>query len=253
MTTWLLLRGLTRETRHWEDFPQVLQARLPNANIHAIELPGCGSLNEAKCPATMEGIAEHCRSQAFAQGLRPPFSLLAISLGGMVAIAWAKAHPVEIARGVLINTSLRPFSSLRQRLRPAAYPPLLRRLLSTEVRQGEEIILALTSQRASELGAVLDAWTTWRRERPVSFGNTVRQLIAALRYVAPTTSPIRFLVMVAAGDRLVDPECSRSLAKAWQAEIVEHPNAGHDLPLDDSAWVAQQIERWCATEPYHHG
>jgi hypothetical protein len=59
--------------------------------------------------------------------------------------------------------------------------------------------------------------------------------------------------MLAAGDRLVDPECSRTLARAWQADFIEHPNAGHDLPLDDGAWVAQQIERWSATEPYHDG
>jgi pimeloyl-ACP methyl ester carboxylesterase len=218
-----------------------------------VELPGCGSLNKARCPATVEGIVEHCRAQAFALGLRPPFRLLAISLGGMVAVAWAQAHPAQVAGGVLINTSLRPFNGIDHRLRPAAYPALLRLLLSADASKREEIILTLTSSRAAELRAVLDAWTAWRRERPVSFGNAIRQLSAAMRYVAPMTRPTRFLILAAAGDRLVDPECSQTLARAWRADFAEHPTAGHDLPLDDGAWVAQQIERWCATEPYHHG
>ena len=33
-----------------------------------------------------------------------------MSLGAMVAVAWANAHPQELARCVLINASLRPFS-----------------------------------------------------------------------------------------------------------------------------------------------
>ncbi len=253
MTTWLLLRGLTRETRHWGDFPQVLQARLPDADIHAIDLPGCGNLNEIRCPASIEDMAEQCRAQVLARGLKPPFHLLAISLGGMVAVAWAQAHPTEIAEGVLINTSLRPFSRVHQRLRPAAYPSLLRFLLPTGARHREKVVLALTSARADELHAVLDAWTAWRQERPVSLGNAMRQLTAAMRYVAPMVGPARFLVLAAGRDLLVDPECSRSLARAWQADFAEHPTAGHDLPLDDGTWVAQQIERWCATEPCHHG
>jgi pimeloyl-ACP methyl ester carboxylesterase len=253
VTTWLLLRGLTRETRHWGDFPQVLQARLPDADIHAIDLPGCGNLNEIRCPASIEAIAHQCRDQALARRLQPPFHLVAISLGGMVAVAWAQAHPTEIAKGVLINTSLRPFSSVRQRLRPAACRSLLSFLLPIGARHREEVVLALTSARADELHAVLDAWTVWRQERSVSLANAMRQLTAAMRYVAPLVAPARFLVLAAGRDLLVDPECSRSLARAWQADFAEHPTAGHDLPLDDGAWVAQQIARWCATEPYHHG
>jgi hypothetical protein len=34
------------------------------------------------------------------------------------------------------------------------------------------------------------------------------------------------------------------LARAWQVPHAAHPDAGHDLPLDDGAWVAGQVAGW---------
>ena len=48
------------------------------------------------------------------------------------------------------------------------------------------------------------------------------------------------LLLAGAGDRLVDPACSRRLARTWQVPLLEHAQAGHDLPLDDPDWVAHQ-------------
>ena len=52
------------------------------------------------------------------------------------------------------------------------------------------------------------------------------------------------LVLAGAGDALVDPECSRTLARRWQADYAEHSAAGHDLALDDGPWVARQVRGW---------
>jgi hypothetical protein len=35
-----------------------------------------------------------------------------------------------------------------------------------------------------------------------------------------------------------------ALAGAWGAALRVHPTAGHDLPLDDGGWVAEQISTW---------
>ncbi len=250
MTTWILLRGLTRETRHWGDFPLTLQAALPAARLAAIDLPGNGRLHRQESPMRIETIAARCRDQALAQGLRPPFHLLAMSLGAMVAIAWAHAHPGEVAGCVLINTSLRPFSPFYERLRPGSCPTLLRLALPIGDRRREALVLALTSARAVALSGILPAWVAWRREYPVSLRNALRQLVAAARYAAPSEMPSQHLLILSGrGDALVDPACSRRLAAAWRADYAEHPTAGHDLPLDDGLWVATQIRRWLATEP----
>jgi pimeloyl-ACP methyl ester carboxylesterase len=78
-----------------------------------------------------------------------------MSLGAMVAVAWADRHPDELAGGVLINTSLRPFSPWYQRLRPANYLALLGLLLAGDAGRRERTILRLTSNRRAQLIAVV--------------------------------------------------------------------------------------------------
>jgi pimeloyl-ACP methyl ester carboxylesterase len=58
---------------------------------------------------------------------------------------------------------------------------------------------------------------------------------------------VPLLVLSSAGDQLVDPRCSTRLAHAWQAPHAIHPNGGHDLPLDDGPWVAQEVAKWLAS------
>jgi hypothetical protein len=48
-------------------------------------------------------------------------------------------------------------------------------------------------------------------------------------------------------DNLVNVKCSLALAKRWNCAIQVHPNAGHDLPLDDEEWVSSQINQWQTT------
>jgi pimeloyl-ACP methyl ester carboxylesterase len=252
MSSWILLRGLTREARHWGDFPDLLHAALPEAQVTAIDLPGNGRLHQMKSPANIEAIAGYCRGQALVLGLRPPFHLLAMSLGAMVAVAWAQNHPEEIAACVLINTSLRPFNSFYERLRPGSYPTLLRLALPTgDERRHEAAVLGLTSNRATELADVVESWASWRRENPVTTANALRQILAAARHKAPRDKPIeRILILAGRRDALVNRVCSQGLAVAWRTDYAEHPTAGHDLPLDDGPWVADQVRRWlCGTRP----
>jgi len=250
VSTWVLLRGLTRESGHWGAFPDVLRERLPDgAQVLALDLPGNGRLNQAGSPARIEATMQACRQQLQALGIAPPYHLLAMSLGAMVAVDWAVRHPQELAGCVLINTSLRPFSPWYQRLRPANYAPLLRLLLARQTpRQREETILRLTTRHPPAAAAVVDQWTALRQARPVSRSNALRQLLAAARYRAPVQAPaVPLLVLTSQCDALVDPRCSRQLAQQWRAQVAQHPSAGHDLPLDDGPWLADQVSRWIHT------
>lgn len=85
----------------------------------------------------------------------------------------------------------------------------------------------------------------WRHENPVSRRNALIQLLAAARYHAPRQRPLeRMLLLAGAADRLVDPQCSSDLARAWDAPLHIHPEGGHDLPLDDENWILQRILAW---------
>jgi pimeloyl-ACP methyl ester carboxylesterase len=242
---WILLRGLIRDSRHWGDFPQRFADGLGGATVVTLDLPGNGVLNALDSPTTIAGMVATARAELRRRGVAPPYRLFAMSLGGMVATAWADAHPHEIAAAVLVNTSLRPLSPFWQRLRPAAYPTIARMLLNPDARHGEAAILQLTSSRAAERSVVLDDWILWRDTHPVSRANALRQLAAAVRFRAPRRAPaMPILMLVGLGDRLVDPRCSQHLARRWSCALAEHPDAGHDLPLDDPDWVVDQVRAW---------
>lgn len=252
---WVLLRGLTRESRHWGDFPLLLRAELGRPEVVMLDLPGNGVLHAERSRSRVEEMAGFCRAQLMRRAIDPPYRVLGLSLGAMVAVAWAAHHPGEVAAAVLVNTSLRPYGHAAQRLRPAAWPALLRlALLDASPRRREEAVLRMTAAHPpADREALLRDWVAWRDQCPVSRANALRQLWAAARYRAPAAPPLeRVLILAGRRDALVDPECSRRLAGAWQAELREHPDAGHDLPLDDGGWVARQIRLWLVAEATAH-
>lgn len=246
MTAWVLLRGLTREARHWGGFPEAMRRAMPEANVVALDLPGCGRHHDRPSPARIESIVACVRDDLRRTGEARPVRLLGLSLGAMVATEWATSHPGEVAACVLVNTSLRARSPIRERLRPRNYGLLARLALpGLSARERESAILALTSARGDPDGAIVEAWTGYRRECPVAPGNALRQLLAAARYGGGASAPpVPVLLLASEGDRLVDPDCSRSIAARWSAPLAMHPSAGHDLPLDDGEWVAGRIRDW---------
>ena len=248
----VLLRGLGRDARHWGDFPARLSRAWSGERPLLLkpDLPGNGRAHLQTSASRVEDMVEPLREQVRAQlgaaGLSGrPLHLLAMSLGAMVAIAWAQRHPGELACMVLINTSVRPLNPFWQRLQPRAWPVLLRSQLGLmSLPEREAAILALTSRIAADspgVKALLDDWVGWQQAWPVRHSNVLRQLLAAARFHAPEQAPpVPLLLLAGAGDRLVDPACSRRLARTWQVPLLEHAQAGHDLPLDDPDWVAHQ-------------
>ncbi|MED5596285.1 alpha/beta fold hydrolase [Janthinobacterium sp. P210006] len=244
--TWVLLRGLMREQRHWGHFPATLAHALPGARIVTPDLPGNGTRHLQTSATRVADMVEDCRRQLLERGIPAPYHLLALSLGGMVAVEWASRYPQEIARCVLVNTSMRPYSPFYRRLRWQNYGALLRQLLLGDPRSQEALILRLTSRRhGAGNAALLDSWLSYQQQYPVSRRNALRQLLSAARYRAPASRPaMPVLVMAGAQDRLVDHRCSQRLARAWQADCLIHGDAGHDLPLDEGEWLAQSVARW---------
>lgn len=250
MSTWVLLRGLMRETRHWGTFPSLLREAVPDIEVVALDLPGNGSLHGIPSPVRIQDITEHCRQALAARGHRPPYHLLALSLGAMVAIDWSARYPRELDGCVLINTSLRPFNPFYRRLRPRNYLALARMAFAPpDTAMREALIFRLTSRRSAARAETLHAWIGYANEFKVSRSNALRQLFAAARYRAPAIRPRTPLLFLAgAADQLVDPQCSKRLAGEWHAPLAIHPDAGHDIPLDDPQWVSAQVRLWMAAK-----
>ena len=243
--TWILLRGLMREARHWGTFPAALRNALPGARIVTPDLPGNGRWFRERSPVSISAMVEHCRQYLRNEGIAPPYRLLTLSLGGMAAIDWSTRHQDEVSHAVLINTSMQPHNPFYQRLRPSVYPAVLGLALrGSDTVARERTVLHLTSSSRVH-PALLNQWTGYARDCPVSRANALRQLLAAARFRAASAPPkTKILLLASAGDWLVNPQCSRRLASAWRAPLQMHPHAGHDLPLDDGPWVAEQVRCW---------
>lgn len=242
--TWILLRGLTREARHWGDFISRFSDRVGDAT--ALDLPGNGEFVTGKSPTKVRSMVEFARQQLQLRGYKPPYALLGMSLGGMLATDWAQRYPQEVEALVLINSSMRPYSSLPQRLRPANW--LVLGLLAARWRDAdyaERAIHALTCNETAVKASDIAAWLGIRKSAPVSEANAQRQLWAAARFIcAPTPPACSTLLLSSAADHLVHPVCSHQLATAWSAAHQQHPWAGHDLPHDDAEWVCDQLVGW---------
>jgi pimeloyl-ACP methyl ester carboxylesterase len=245
MSNWIFLRGLMRERRHWGSFPDAFRQAMPDARIVMLDLPGNGERHADSSPVRVAEMLRACRADLHARGLHGPYRLFALSLGAMLATAWCTAYPDEISAAVQVNTSMRPHGRFYQRLRWQNYGAFAALAVAGNVLRQESTILRLTSNRHGGDAGLLADWIGYQRQHPVRRANALRQLLAAARFHAPAGAPaVPLLLLASRGDRLVDCSCSVRLAQAWHAELRLHPDAGHDLPLDDPDWVARTVQSW---------
>lgn len=252
MTTWVLLRGWTREARHWGSFSAALKARLPAGDqVLALDLPGNGQRHGEASPRHVDGMVQAVREALPRHGGRGPVALIALSLGAMVALRWACLHPGEVTGCVLINSSVHGLAPFWHRLRPSSYLHVLGLLRPRlPLLERERRILALTSNLRSHDAMLAARWAAYAQQCPVTRVNVLRQLHAAARFCAPAMLPAMPLLLLASeADRLVSPLCSQAMAGRWQAPLRLHPAAGHDLPLDAPDWVVGEVLRWWRSLP----
>lgn len=243
---WLFLRGLSREQRHWGSFPDVFRAKVKGARVHCLDLPGTGTELHRESPVTVREIMADVRRRHLAlRAENPgPWGLLAMSLGGMVAMAWAADHPDDFSRVVLANTSASDVGKPWDRMQPTAIATTVRVMLSRDPVERERRVLGMVTRRLRDRDAVARAWAEIHRTSPVSRATVVRQLLAATRFRAPAKIDPPVLILIGAADALASPACGHALAQRFGAPIEIHPDGGHELALDAPEWLADRIAAW---------
>lgn len=245
---WLLLRGLARDQRHWGSFPTLFEAEVSGSKVFSVDLPGTGTENGRRSPTSIRGIMEDVRRRALAlRGDAPgSWGLLAVSLGGMVAMDWTGTHPEDFERVVLINTSAANLSVPWKRMDLRVLPHVAQALVERDPVAREKRILSITARLLKEPDPLARAWARYQAERPMARLDVLRQLMAATRFRAPAKISIPTLVLSGARDPFTSPDCPRRLALHFGAPHRIHPHAGHDLPTDAGSWIAEQVREWVA-------
>lgn len=246
---WLLLRGLSREQRHWGPFPLKL-ADASGDRVHCLDLPGFGTERGRTSPATIRGIVEDLRErwEPLSKEFDGEWGLLGQSLGGMVTMQWADSHPADFARVVLVNTSARNLNRPWERMQLSFLPSLVRSLLDSDDETRERRILKNTTRMTPNVDEIAKEWATYMDDGRPPRTAVLRQLMAAMRYRTPDRLSMPVLVVAGAKDPLAAPVCARTLASHFKADLEMHPEAGHELSMDAGDWLAQAVAGWAHPE-----
>ena len=248
--TWLLLRGLSREQRHWGTFPEELE-RATGEKTLCLDLPGFGTENARTSPRTIALITDDLRRRLEKHRGTGSWSILGVSLGGMIALDWCARHPSDFERCVTINTSARPSWPL-ERFRLPGLRAIAGAFTSDPIAK-ERITLRTTSNKPHlELDALAVEHAKFLVECPPTKQSLAFQLRAASKFAVPAKMTTPVLLLASRTDRLVSYRCSERIARtlAQTAELMLHDRGGHDLPLDEPAWICERIAAW--TKPRDH-
>jgi len=222
-----------------------MRAAFPDTDVLTPDLPGTGSRLGEKSPSSMTDLAEAVRQDVRSRVVADHrLRLFGLSLGGMVAMAWAARHPDEIACLVVAASSAPDLSPLRKRFSWRGWLALgLDRWLRTPERR--QAFLAWVALNRSDLRAeAARSWASIERERPVSKRTLRRHMAAVARWSSPAALHMPTLFLTGGKDRLVHASCSRRLARKYGAPLGVHPDAGHDITTDATAWVVDELQRF---------
>jgi pimeloyl-ACP methyl ester carboxylesterase len=201
-------------------------------------------------PSVADTHTRHDTIEAMASALldehRGPLLLCGASMGGMIAMEAARQSPGRVRGLALLGTSARPETEDMRALREAAIV-LFEQGHVAEVIE-PNVAFAFHPRQAADralvqsyLDLVLRAGAEQliRQNRAVIARPDARLHLAGIR--CPT------LVMCGEADRLTPPECSREIAALVPAaELVELPECGHMLTMEQPARVNEELRRWLA-------
>ncbi len=241
---WILLRGLSRETRHWGEFPERL-AKTFTGVISPLEIPGVGSKNNQTAPTNLDEYVENLRLEFLdlKKNHPGPWGIISISLGGMIAMRWVEMHPHDFQDIILINSSGGDLNPFWERISPKAIATISKQVFNNNSFTREKEILKLTTSMIDIDDTLVNKYAFYAEEFPIRRKNFFNQVYAASKFKVPKKIEPKLIIFSGARDQLASPKCSDNLAKHFDTKNITHPKAGHDLPLDDPDWIVQEIKQ----------
>jgi alpha-beta hydrolase superfamily lysophospholipase len=222
---WVLLGPPAKGCAHWGQAPETLLTELrraqPDARLYTMDLPGTGNQRQQVSPSRVELLMPLLRerliqSKQWAAGQR--LGLIGSSLGGLVAVEWARQMPNEVAALVLISPAMRPFTPILRATPSSRWAGALAHVMGRGAKP--------ESGRAKASSALAQGLARWR------YATSKRRPSASV------------LLLAGERDEWRDWRIAQRISRAWGAALRLHPRASHDLLADDAAWVARSVAEW---------
>jgi pimeloyl-ACP methyl ester carboxylesterase len=236
----VMLHGITGHARTWDDEARLLAGRF---RVLALDQRGHGDSDPAPDgDYSDDALLGDLAAFADALDLRR-FAIVALSLGGRVAMNYAGRHPDRIERLVIVDIGpeIAPAGRARVGALMAAAPERFATVdevvahLRTNAPLYTEAMLRHRAEHA--VRPLPDGGLTWKYDRALR--DAIRQgrlrvpadLWAQWRALACPT----LLVRGAASDVLADETAKRMVDEQPRARLVVVPGAGHTVPGDQPA------------------
>lgn len=240
MTTWVLLRGLMRDKRHWNGFDQRLRQR--GCTVFTPDLPGNGLLSHQKSPLSIEKYAQAVWQQLDENLQGQPFYLLGLSMGGMLAMEMAQQRPWQVKHVFVLNSSAANLSPWYHRFNLLnVLLAFVKRCRGVQLHPIESTIVRLTSYRHRRDTRLIEHWSEYRKKISPAFPNAYRQLYAAFRYQCPASLLIPVSILCGDRDALVNMQSSKALAQHFKVELMVLAYCGHDITIDAPAKLVHYL------------
>jgi pimeloyl-ACP methyl ester carboxylesterase len=238
--TLVLLHGFPLDSRVWHAVEDHLEA---NFRIVSPDLRGFGR-TASETPFTIESLADDVHALLAALKCTPCI-LGGLSMGGYVALAYAKKYPSDLKGFSLIDTKSAADTEEGKQGRMK---------MIELVRQGGSKAVVeqmfpkmIVEKTVREQPAVVHALRGIMSECPPK---TIEQALLAMRdredftALLPTIK-VPSLVIVGDGDAIAAPDLSRAMQAAIPgSQLAVIPNAGHMAPIEQPEAVADALAKF---------
>jgi esterase len=231
----VLLHGFTGHARSWDAFAE---AMTDNYRVLALDQRGHGETAWASADAY--GVADMADDlEAFVRALGlSRFTLLGLSMGGMVAIEYAGRRPPELAACVIVDIGPEIIASGSQRIREG--------VRASDVFDSRDAAFAAARavnavppeahhrQRVdNSLMRTDDGRWTYRYDRALRAGNTLRPRDPEAGWKSCADIAVPTLLMRGENSDILASEIAQRMVEVIPgARFVEVVGSGHAIPLD---------------------
>lgn len=214
----VLEAGSASDSSSWR-FVQPKLAAL--STVISYDRAGLGQSEPTASPRTAKQIASDLDDALRAANLKPPYVLVAHSLGALYSREFAHLHPAEVAGMVLVEPAPPEFYGWFRRRSPEVW----KRLVADASQSSPG-----AKQELASLGTTIDqAEQAWPMPRVPTY------LLVATRLQPPLKDAEGMEAWIAMQKKL----CER-LA---ECTLIEDPRSSHNMPTDDPALIVTSVKK----------
>lgn len=236
---YLLIRGLARHQGHWHQFPELLKTK--TNQVICLDSIGNGEFAHLNSPINLVSNTEFLREKWQTKIINnEPWTLISISMGGMIALDWCAKYPEDFKKFYIMNTSAANIVPPWKRFSFSTFIKLPKLIFNSPFNQEKEI-LSITLAKQLVNAELIESNLNFNLPR-TTIANFWKQLLSASLFKTPKIKNTdRLVFIVGLRDKLVSPINTIKIASYYKAKLIIAKELGHDIPLDDANWLRNII------------